>query len=369
MTSLRELELRVADRFRDETDVADARATIDAIVAAEAPVLPRRDSEAVAARVFASVAGLGPLQPLVDDPTVTDVLIGSGSVWVERAGALSPAGIRLSAADVELVVERILGPLGLRVDRANPIVDGRLADGSRIAVVGPPLSVDGLVVSIRRHSAAVLPVAAFAPPPVARLLERLVGARSNLVVFGPTGSGKTTLLRSLASLLAQSERVITIEDTAELCLPGDQVVRLEARPPNAEGVGEVTIRQLVRAALRLRPDRIVVGEVRGPEALDMLWAMASGHDGSMSTVHARSADDALRRLETFVLTAIAMPLEAVRAQVASAIDVVIGVDRGAGGSRMVESVSKVVRDGSAWSARPIVVDGALVARPSVGGDS
>jgi len=362
---LRDVELRVVERFRDSLGVGDARTAIDALVADEAPVMPMRDSQAVAARVHARVAGLGPLQPIVDDPAVTDVLInGAGPVWVERHGTLMPTTVIVSADEVDLIVERILGPLGLRVDRANPIVDGRLADGSRIAVVGPPLSVDGLIVSIRRFSAEVIPLDAFGPPAVVDLIDLLVRTRANLVVFGATGTGKTTLLRAVAARLAPGERVVTIEDTAELCLGGEHIVRLEARPPNAEGVGEVSIRQLVRASLRLRPDRIIVGEVRGPEAFDMLWSMASGHDGSMSTCHANSAVDALARLETFVLTAaLGLPLEAVRAQLRSAVDVLIGVERGPGGSRVISSVSECVAGGEALAVMPLVVGGRVVAMP------
>jgi pilus assembly protein CpaF len=330
----------------------------------EAPVLPTRDFQTVAARVHDRVAGLGPLQPIVDDPAVTDVLInGSGPVWVERNGVVRPTTVVMSADEVHQVVERILGPLGLRVDRANPIVDGRLADGSRIAVVGPPLSIDGLVVAIRRFSTSVIPLETFAPLDVVALVDQLIAARANLVVFGSTGSGKTTLLRAMAARLPPGERIVTIEDTAELRLGGDHVVRLEARPPNAEGAGEITIRQLVRAALRLRPDRIVVGEVRGPEALDMLWSMASGHDGSMSTCHANSAADALGRLETFVLTALALPLEAVRAQIGSAVDALIGVGRGVDGVRQITEVSECVADGSTLAVRPLVMGGEVVESP------
>jgi pilus assembly protein CpaF len=362
---LQDVELRVVERFRETLETGDPRATIDALVADEAPVMPARESEVVAARVQARVSGLGPLQPIVDDPAVTDVLInGSGPVWVERNGVVRPTAVTMSSEEVHQVVERILGPLGLRVDRANPIVDGRLADGSRIAVVGPPLSIDGLVVAIRRFSTSVIALETFASLDVVALVDQLVAARANLVVYGGTGSGKTTLLRAMADRLPAGERVVTIEDTAELCLPGEHIVQLEARPPNAEGVGEVTIRQLVRASLRLRPDRIVVGEVRGPEAFDMLWSMASGHDGSMSTCHANSAVDALARLETFVLTAaLGLPLAAVRAQIRSAVDVLIGVERGAGGSRVVNSVSECVTEGDELAVTPLVVDGTVVAAP------
>jgi pilus assembly protein CpaF len=263
-----------------------------------------------------------------------------------------------------VIVERVLGPLGLRLDRTNAVVDGRMGDGSRVSVIGPPLAVDGVVLTIRRFAARAVPLARFAEAPVIDLLESLVANRANLVVFGATGSGKTTLLNALAARLPDGERVVTIEDTAELRLPGSHVVRLEARPPNAEGAGEVTIRQLVRAALRLRPDRIVVGEVRGPEAFDMLWAMATGHDGSMSTCHANGASDALRRLETFVLTAGAdLPLAAVRSQVRAAVDVLVGVRRLADGRRVVDSVAETCPGGDGLEVRHLVRGGVVVAEP------
>jgi pilus assembly protein CpaF len=361
---LQDVELRVVERFRETLETGDPRATIDALVADEAPVMPARESEVVAARVQARVSGLGPLQPIVDDPAVTDVLInGSGPVWVERNGVVRPTAVTMSSEEVHQVVERILGPLGLRVDRANPIVDGRLADGSRIAVVGPPLSIDGLVVAIRRFSTSVIALETFASLDVVALVDQLVAARANLVVYGGTGSGKTTLLRAMADRLPAGERVVTIEDTAELRLAGDHVVRLEARPANAEGAGEITIRQLVRAALRLRPDRIVVGEVRGPEALDMLWSMASGHDGSMSSCHANGAADALGRLETFVLTALDLPLDAVRSQIGSAVDALVGVVRVGDGSRRITDINECVADGSSLALRPLVSDGRILESP------
>jgi pilus assembly protein CpaF len=366
VSALAEVERRVAERYRDDTSTGDVWAAVESLVASEAPVLSIADAREVARRVVARVNGLGPLQPLCDDPAVTDVLVnGPGRVWVEREGRLERTEVAVSAEELGVIVERVLGPLGLRLDRTNAVVDGRMGDGSRVSVIGPPLAVDGVVLTIRRFAARAVPLERFAEPPVVDLLESLVSGRANLVVFGGTGSGKTTLLNALAARLPDGERVVTIEDTAELRLPGSHVVRLEARPPNAEGVGEVTIRQLVRAALRLRPDRIVVGEVRGPEAFDMLWAMATGHDGSMSTCHASTAADALRRLETFVLTAGAdLPLPAVRAQVGAAIDVLVGVRRLPDGRRVVDSVAEARAVGDGVEVRDLVRAGALVGSPS-----
>ena len=244
----------------------------------------------------ARVEGLGPLEPLLADPTVTEVMVnGPGPVWIERDGRLERVDVALDNATIGLLIERVVGPLGLRVDRASPLVDARLADGSRVNVVVPPLAIDGPCVTIRRFGTRRITLDEVCPPGVAALLAWAVRARCNVVVSGGTGAGKTTLLNALAAAIPAGERVVTIEDAAELRLPGDHVVRLESRPPNAEGAGAVDIRELVRNALRMRPDRIVVGEVRGPEALDMLQAMNTGHEGSLSTCHANGPADALRR--------------------------------------------------------------------------
>ncbi len=288
--------------------------------------------------------GLGPLQPLMTDPAVSDVLVnGDGAVWVERAGTLRDTGLRLERSLVELLIERVVAPLGLRVDRSSPLVDARLPDGSRVNAVVPPLAVDGPCLTIRRFATRPVPLAAFCPPGVAELLTWMVRARWNIVVSGGTGAGKTTLLNALAGFIADDERVVTVEDAAELQLARANIVRLEARPANAEGAGRVTVRDLVRNALRMRPDRIIVGECRGAEALDMLQAMNTGHDGSLSTCHANGPEDALRRLETMVLLAgLALPLDAVRDQLASAVDAVIQMARHSGGARAVVEVAEVV---------------------------
>ncbi len=310
-----------------------------------APLLDPAAAASVVARVRDRATGLGPLEPLLADPEVTEVMVnGPGPVWVERHGHLARAGVEVDAPTVAQLVARVLAPVGARADRASPLADARLPDGSRVHVVVPPLAVDGPCITIRRFGARAVPLAAFAAPEVVALLGRAVAERRQVVVSGGAGAGKTTLLNALAGLVPAHERVVTVEDAAELRLPGDHVVRLEARPASVEGTGAVTIRELVRAALRMRPDRIVVGEVRGPEALDMLQAMTTGHDGSLSTCHANGPDDALRRLETMVLMGADLPLRAVREQITSAVDLVVQVARRADGSRRIAEVAEVSID-------------------------
>jgi pilus assembly protein CpaF len=321
---------------------------VSELVAGEGPLLTPADQARLAREVLAEVCGLGPLEPILADPDVTEVMVnGPGRVWVERNGRLERVPISLDTPAIEHLIEKVVAPLGLRVDRSSPLVDARLADGSRVNAVVPPLAVDGPCLTVRRFGARAVPLTAFAPAAVVALLAWAVAARLNVLVSGGTGAGKTTLLNALAGCIPEGERVVTVEDAAELRLPGDHVVRLEARPANAEGAGEVRIRELVRNALRMRPDRIVVGEVRGPEALDMLQAMNTGHEGSLSTCHANSPDDALRRLETMVLMGdVGLPLAAVRTQVEAALDLVVQVARRPDGSRRVVAVAEVVEHGS-----------------------
>ncbi len=313
------------------------------LVGEEAPLLGPVQRARVAEEVLAEVQGLGPLEPLLADPTVTEVMVnGPQRVWVERAGRLERVPLALDAAAIEHLIEKVVGPLGLRVDRSAPLVDARLPDGSRVNAVVPPLAVDGPCLTIRRFGTRPVPLSAFAAPSVTALLAWAVGARFNILVSGGTGAGKTTLLNALGGHIPPGERVVTVEDAAELRLPADHVVRLEARTANAEGAGAVSVRTLVRNALRMRPDRILVGEVRGPEALDMLQAMNTGHEGSLSTCHANSPVDALRRLETMILMGdVDLPLDAVRTQLESALDLVIQVARAPGGSRQVVEVAEV----------------------------
>lgn len=349
---LTEGERKVRQRFLDDGDgpelPTDPVERLTVLLTEELPLLNSAEVASEARRLAAELVGLGPLQHLLEDPTVTDVLVnGPGEVWIDRGGALQRSGVVLDRPAIERNIERLVGPLGLRADRTNPIVDARLDDGARVAVVLPPLAVDGPLLAIRRHGARRVSLADFGPEPVAALLRELVDRRCNIGVYGSTGAGKTTLLNALAEHVAPEERIVTIEDVAELRLGGEHVVRLEARPGTADGVGRAAIRDLVRAALRLRPDRVVVGEVRGGEALDMIWALSTGHDGSFATWHASSAEDALARLETLCAFAgEGVPHAAVRAQIHAAIDVLVGVARMADGRRAVRAVHAVGRDGS-----------------------
>jgi pilus assembly protein CpaF len=323
------------------------RALVDREAGALDEAARARLADAVAQRSF----GLGPLEPLLADPAVDEVMVnGPGAVWVERGGRIEPAGASFaSEAELRHAIERILAPLGRRVDEATPLVDARLPDGSRVNVIIPPLALDGPVLTIRRFrprglSADDLVAAGTLNPPLRDFLARCVGARCNLLISGGTGSGKTTLLNALSAFIPAGERVVTVEDAAELRLRQPHVVRLETRPRSLEGRGEVSVRDLVRNALRMRPDRILVGEVRGAEALDMLGAMTTGHDGSLSTVHAGSPEEALRRVETLALMAdVALPHAAVREQVAGALDLVAHLARGRDGVRRLVAVSEVVR--------------------------
>lgn len=309
-----------------------------------APLVAGPEVEGSLDRLEAHLHGLGPLDPVLADPEVSEVMVnGGGETWVERAGHLERLALALDEATVLRLIERIVAPLGLHVDRSTPVVDARLPDGSRVHAVVRPLAVDGPCLTIRRFQVLATSLDQLCPPGVAALLAWAVRARSTVLVCGGAGAGKTTLLNALAGEVPGGERIVTVEDTAELRLAHPHVVRLEARPGNAEGVGAVAVRDLVRTALRMRPDRIVVGEVRGGEALDMLQAMNTGHDGSLSTVHANGPRDALRRVETLVLMGdVGLPLAAVREQVAAAVDLVVHVARGRSGGRAVVAVDEVV---------------------------
>src|SRR5215218_6011093 len=337
--------------LHDPAPGTDAARRIRALVDAEAAVLDAPTRDDLAARVAELAFGLGPLEPLLADPQVDEVMVnGPAEVWVERAGRLERAGAAFaSAAALRHAIERILAPLGRRADEAEPLCDARLPDGSRVNVVLPPLAVDGPVLTIRRfRPRGLTPQELVAhgtlTPALLEFLGRAVAARCTILICGGTGSGKTTTLGALAAYVDPGERVVTIEDAAELRLALPHVVRLEARPPNLEGRGEVTIRRLVRNALRMRPDRLIVGEVRGPEAFDLLVALSTGHAGSLCTIHAGSAAESLRRLETLALMAdVGLPLAAIREQVADAIDLVVRQERAADGARRVVEVAEVVR--------------------------
>ncbi len=301
----------------------------------------------VVAEAVDAVVGLGPVEKLLRDHAVSDVLVNAdGTVWVERSGELQRSDVAYRGPEaVQAAAERVIAPLGLRLDHASPAVDARLPDGSRLHAVIPPVSLDGPVLAVRRFTEAVSDLDEFearggVDAAGAGVLAAAVDERRNLVVSGGTGSGKTTLLNVMSKAIDPGERVVTVEDAAELRVAG-HVVRLEARPANAEGLGAVPMRDLLRHALRLRPDRIIVGEVRGPEALDMIQAMSTGHDGSMSTVHANNAEEALWRLETLALSGASQVAElTVRRQLWSALDLVVHMERRRG-ARRVRSIATV----------------------------
>lgn len=310
--------------------------------------------------LVAEQSPLGGLERWLHDSTVTELMVNGGSeVWIERAGRVEHVG-SIRPATLLGAIEHILAPLGRRLDRTHPTVDARLADGSRLCAVVEPVAVDGPCLAIRRFSARPIPLDAFAEPPVAELLRGLVHQRCNLLVSGATSSGKTTLLNALASEIEPAARLITLEDVAELRLPHPHVVRLETREATPDGVGEVTLAHLLRTALRMRPDRLVVGEIRGSEAVHLLQALNTGHDGSLATVHANSALDALERLASLVLHEVGnWPLAAVNQHVGRAIDVVVHVERGTDGVRRVAEVAEVV-SGAALSIRPLTSSDAVI---------
>jgi len=356
---------RLIERARTGAAVGGVRAQIRELVDSEAAPLPDSERTALCERVLLLAAGLGPLEEVLGDPSVDEVMVnGPGEIYVERSGRIEKArGAFGSDDELMHAIERILAPLGRRVDEASPLCDARLADGSRVNVVIPPLSLTGPCLTIRRFrrdgfSLRDLAANGTLSAAGADLLALTVAARASILVSGGTGSGKTTTLNALSGAIPGRERIVTIEDAAELALRQPHVVRLEARPPNLEGRGEVTIRQLVRNALRMRPDRIVVGEVRGGEALDLLQALNTGHDGSLSTVHANSPEDALRRLETLALMAdVGLPHAAVRDQVVSGVDLVVHQRRQPDGSRVVSSIAEVVRGPGGVRARELMHEG------------
>jgi pilus assembly protein CpaF len=345
------LHERLVDGAGEAAGGADPASRIEALVEREAGVLDAATRAALAGRMAERAVGLGPLEPLLRDHSVDELMVsGTAPVWVERCGRLSQTDERFeSEGELRHAIERILAPLGRRADESEPICDARLPDGSRVNVVLPPLALDGPLLTIRRFrprgfAPADLLDQGTLPAPLLDFLGRAVVARCTLLICGGTGSGKTTTLGALAEFIDPAERVVTIEDAAELRLALPHVVRLEARPPNLEGRGEVTIRRLVRNALRMRPDRLIVGEVRGSEALDLLIALSTGHAGSLCTIHAGSAAEALRRLETLALMAdVGLPLAAIRDQIADAVDVIVRQERGVDGRRRIVEVAEVVR--------------------------
>jgi pilus assembly protein CpaF len=338
--------LTQVDRERVHDEVAQI---IENLVVSESTPMTLQERERLSQEVLDEVFGLGPLEPLLKDPTISDILVNTHrSVYIERKGILEKTGVRFrDDAHLMAIIDRIVSAVGRRVDESSPMVDARLADGSRVNVIIPPLALEGPCVSIRRFGRDPLTADELVrnctfTPEMIELLRGCVRARLNILVSGGTGAGKTTLLNVLSSYISNRERIVTIEDAAELQLHQEHVVRLETRPPNIEGKGAIRQRQLVINALRMRPDRIIVGEVRGEEALDMLQAMNTGHDGSLTTIHANSPRDALSRLETMVAMAnLNLPDTAIRRQIASAIDVVVQVSRLSDGTRKLIALSEI----------------------------
>ena len=345
---------------------APARDRVELEVQRAAPLLSPDHVSTIAGAVLDRFGGLAPLRSLFDDASVTEIMVNDSEVWFERAGRLIRSTVRLDSDAISRMIEEIVVPLDRRIDRSSPLVDARLPDGSRVNIVIPPLAADGPCITIRRFRTRAIGLHEFADGGVVDLLTDAVRQRANIVVSGGTGSGKTTLLNALGATILAGERIVTIEDTAELDLGLDHVVRLEARDANAEGVGRVDTRMLLRNALRMRPDRILVGEVRGAEVLDMLQAMNTGHEGSLSTCHANSPRDALRRLETMCLLGPdAVPVAVARDLVSASVDLVVQVGRLAGGARGVRSVLEVL-DVEDWSrpggTRLVAVDRGFAAR-------
>jgi pilus assembly protein CpaF len=313
--------------------------------------IARDDRDRLTAEIADDILGHGPLERLLADESVTEIMVnGPHDIWIERAGRLSPTDVQFNDEwHLRRIINKMVAQVGRRIDESSPMVDARLPDGSRVNAVIPPLSLSGPLVTIRKFSRRRLDLNDMIKlgtlnAETVEFLQRCIKAELNMLVSGGTGSGKTTLLNALSTAIPDSERIVTIVDAAELRLNQKHVLRLESRPTNLEGEGEIPIRQLVRNSLRMRPDRIIVGEVRGAEALDMLQAMNTGHDGSLSTVHSNTARDALARIETMVLMAgIDLPMRAIREQVSSALDAVIHLERLEDGSRRVTSISEVQR--------------------------
>jgi pilus assembly protein CpaF len=358
-----------------ESSPDELRRRVQDVVETELARLQERitteERQLLVAGIVDDVLGYGPIEPLLQDDSITEIMVnGHRQVFVERSGKLEESGVQF-ASDEHLmrVIDRVVAAVGRRVDEASPMVDARLADGSRVNVIIPPLALHGPVLTIRKFSrdaltADDLVALGSLSAGAAEFLRACVCGKLNVLISGGTGVGKTTLLNALSSFIPSDERIITIEDAAELHLQQRHVISLEARPANIEGQGEVRIRDLIRNALRMRPDRIVIGEVRGPEAVDMLQAMNTGHEGSLTTIHANTPRDALSRLETCVLTAgVDLPLRAIREQISSAFDLVVQLSRLVDGSRRITHVTEVLR----MESDVVTLQDIFLARPSSGG--
>jgi pilus assembly protein CpaF len=348
-TLINRMDLTKLSSLTPEQVHAEVSRLAESVLAQEAVPLSVSERERLVNDVQHELFGLGPLEPLLADPTISDILVNKcDTIYIERRGKIERTSVRFKDNEhLMRVIERIVSSVGRRIDESSPMVDARLQDGSRVNAIIPPLSIDGPVVSIRRFGAEPLRMAMLIEnkaltKDIADMLQMVVTARLNVLISGGTGAGKTTLLNALSAYIPENERIVTIEDSAELQLQQPHTVRLETRPPNIEGRGEVTQRDLVRNALRMRPDRIVIGEVRGGEAIDMLQAMNTGHDGSLTTIHANTPRDALSRLETMIqMTGMRLSDRAMRQQVASAINIVLQVARLSDGSRRVTSISEI----------------------------
>jgi pilus assembly protein CpaF len=348
-TLINRMDLTKLQTLTPEQVHAEVSRLAEAVLAQEAMPLSVSERERLVSDVQHELFGLGPLEPLLKDPTISDILVNKhDTIYIERRGKIERTNVTFKDDEhLMRVIERIVSSVGRRIDESSPMVDARLQDGSRVNAIIPPLAIDGPVVSIRRFGSDPLKMAMLIEnkaltKDIADMLQMVVHARLNVLISGGTGAGKTTLLNALSAFIPENERIVTIEDSAELQLQQPHTVRLETRPPNIEGRGEVTQRDLVRNALRMRPDRIVIGEVRGGEAIDMLQAMNTGHDGSLTTIHANTPRDALSRLETMIqMTGMRLSDRAMRQQVASAINIVLQVARMSDGSRRVTSISEI----------------------------
>ena len=357
-----EVKTRIHSKLVDKLDLArvgdlkgdtlkrEIRLVVEHLCDAEDTLLNRQERERIVEEVIDEVLGLGPLELILKDPTVSDILInGPKNIYIERGGQMEKSDVEFRDSKHLLqIIDRIVSKVGRRIDETSPMVDARLEDGSRVNAIIPPLALDGAAVSIRRFGSNplrledLLNFKAFTPEMV-MLLEGCIKARCNIIIAGGTGSGKTTLLNTLSSFIGQEDRIVTIEDAAELQLQQDHIVRLETRPANIEGNGAITATDLVKNALRMRPERIIIGECRGGETLDMLQAMNTGHDGSMTTIHANTPRDAVARLETLaMMSGFELPVKAIRQQVSGAVDILIQANRLQGGPRRITAITEIV---------------------------